>query len=100
MRYDTPVYFVVDKGDTYNPETGDYDEGRDVKTLRMASVMDTSAKMLNLVYGQLREGSLTVQLQNHYEKPFDRIEVGGTAYKVDYQRKLRNKQTYIVSEVQ
>ena len=54
---------------------------------------------MQIVYGGIRQGSVTVQLQNHYQKPFDRIRIGNTTYKVDYTRKLRVKQTFILSEV-
>ena len=43
--------------------------------------------------------SLTIHLQNHYDRPFDRIRVGNKAYGVDFSRKLRTKQVYVVSEV-
>ena len=35
----------------------------------MASVMDTRAEIMQIVYGGIRQGSVTVQLQNHYQKP-------------------------------
>lgn len=43
--------------------------------------------------------SLTIHLQNHYDRPFDRIRVGNKTYGVDFSRKLRTKQVYVVSEV-
>ena len=48
----------------------------------MASVMDTRAEIMQIVYGGIRQGSVTVQLQNHYQKPFDRIRIGNTTYRV------------------
>ena len=55
---------------------------------------------MHLVYGEIREGSMTIQLQNHYDDAFDHILIGGVKYAVDYSRRLRVKQTFIVSEVQ
>ena len=43
--------------------------------------------------------SRTIHLQNHYDRPFDRIRVGNKTYGVDFSRKLRTKQVYVVSEV-
>lgn len=54
---------------------------------------------MKIVYGDIKEGSLSIQLQNHYDKPFDQIRVGEKRYKVDFSRKLRIKQIYVVSEV-
>ena len=55
---------------------------------------------MQVIYGMIKQGSLTIQLQNHYDCPFDQIRIGNKIYKVDYSRKLRTKQTFIVSEVQ
>ena len=99
MRYDTKIELVrLDPGE-FNPETGNYDGATETKTSLYASVMDTRAEMVKLVYGSLRQGSLTIHLQNHIDQPFDRIDVNGRRYKEDYRRKLRTKETLIVSEV-
>ncbi|MDD3186599.1 MAG: hypothetical protein PHT76_15015 [Anaerostipes sp.] len=99
MRYDTPVFFQKVSQGAYNEETGDYlDESVD-ETQKYASVMDTGADMLQVVYGKLVQGSLSIQLQNHYQNIFDRIRIGNKLYKADYIRKLKVKETLIVSEV-
>lgn len=100
MRYDTPIYFQKITPGKYDPNTGNYADDTVKETLRYASVMDTGADILNLVYGSVRQGSLTIQLQNHYTKPFDLIRVGGKRYRVDFPRLLRTKHTLVVSEVQ
>ena len=97
MRFDTPVYFQrVISGD-YDATTGDY--GPDVvhETQVYASVTNTGTAKLNLVYGALKQDSLTVRLQNHYNMPYDRLRIGNALYNVDMSRKLRNKHTFIVS---
>ena len=55
---------------------------------------------MKLLYGKISQGSLTIQLQNHYDDPFDRIRIGEKLYTVDMSRRLRTKQIYVVSEVQ
>lgn len=67
--------------------------------MKSASVMDTGTNTMMLVYSGIKEGSLTIHLQNHYDRPFDRIRVGNKTYGVDFSRKLRTKQVYVVSEV-
>lgn len=99
MRYDQCVYFVKDGEATYDQTTGNYIDAEPVKTPCMASVMDTSTETMRLIYGEIRQGSLTIHLQNHYEAAFNRIEYRGKAYAVDLHRRLRVKDTYIVSEV-
>lgn len=100
MRYNTPVYFQRITSGEYDPTTGNYADDTVEETLRYASVMDTGTDMLKLVYDGPKQGSLTIQLQNHYNEPFDRIRVGEESYKVDFSRKLRAKHIFVVSEVQ
>ena len=100
MRYDTKIELVrLDPGH-FNPDTGNYEGRTETKTALYASVMDTRAEMLKLVYGCLRQGSLTIHIQNHTDIVFDQIEVRGRRYKVDFRRRLRTKESFIVSEVQ
>lgn len=100
MRYDRQIYFVADGKSAYNAATGDYDSPEPTKTPRMASIMDTKEQTMQLVYGGLKQGSLTIHIQNHYDMPFDWIEVAGKRYRVDASRRLRVKHVFIVSEVQ
>lgn len=100
MRYDTPVYFRKITPGEYDSDTGNYGDDIAEETLRYASVMDTGTELLKLVYDGPKQGSLTIQIQNHYTEPFDRIRVGEKVYNVDFSRKLRMKHTFVVSEVQ
>lgn len=100
MRYDTPIYFQKITPGEYDPNTGDYGADKIQEAEIYASVMDTRSEMMRLVYNGPMQGSLTIQLQNHYTEPFDRIRIGDLIYKVDYTRRLRVKQTFVVSEVQ
>ena len=98
MRYDRRVAFRLRTPGEYDPETGDYAPDAETLTDKMASVMDTSAEMMQLVYGRFRRGSLTVSLQQHFDAPFSDILIDGTAYLVDRRRCLRQKDVFIVSE--
>lgn len=100
MRYDTPVYFQQVTTGEYDPKTGNYADDTVAETLRYASVMNTGEEKLKLVYDGPKQGSLTIQIQNHYTEPFDRIRVGEKVYCVDFSRELRMKHIFVVSEVQ
>lgn len=99
MRYDTPIYFQRVTPGTYDPATGDYAPETVIETPRQASVMDTRTETLRLVYGEIRQGSLTIHIQNHYQEPFDRVRIGNKVYAVDYRRRLRVKESFVLSEV-
>lgn len=100
MRFDTPVFFQRITPGEYDTVTGNY--GKDTVTEKKcyADVTDAGEKTLRLVYGELRQGSKVVCVQNHYKKPFDSIRIGQKRYKVDGSRNLRTKQVFVVSEVQ
>ena len=100
MRYDKQVYFQRITPGEYDPDTGNYADDIVEETLRYASVMNTGEDTLRLVYDGPKQGSLTIQIQNHYTEPFDRIRVDYKLYAVDFSRKLRVKHTFVVSEVQ
>ena len=100
MRYDTPIYFQRILQGAYNAETGDYAPETVEETVRYASVMDTRTETMRLIYGDIREGSLTVHLPQPYRAPFDRIRVGERVFRADFKRDLRVKQSFVLSEVQ
>jgi hypothetical protein len=99
MRYDTPVYFQTIETE-YDASTGNYGEDIITEEKRYASVTNTGIETLNIIYGEIKQGVKTVRLQNYYEKPFDRIRIGNKVYRVDRERPLRLKYTFVVSEVQ
>ena len=100
MRYDTPIYFQRVIQGEYNKATGDYDEDTVEETARYASVMNTGTDTMRLLYGEIRQGGLTVHIQNRYNGPFDRIRIGNKVYAVDRRRTLRTKESFVLSEVQ
>ena len=97
MRYDTPIYFQHYGKPEYNPATGDYDTSPVTEHKRFASVTDSGIETMRLIYGDLKQGSKVVRLQNEYIGAFDRIRIGDKCYRVDLNRK--NK-AFVVSEVQ
>lgn len=100
MRYDKTIYFQKITPGAYNPNTGDYGEDTVEETRELASVTDTGTETMNIVYGSVKQGSMTIRLQTHYEKPFDFIRIGQKRYRVDLSRELRTKHIFVVSDVQ
>lgn len=100
MRYDKPIYFQSVTAGEYDASTGNYGEDKVDETPRYASVTDTGVETLNLIYGELKQGSYTVRLQTHFTGAFDYIRIGSKRYRVDFERKLRTKHVFVVSEVQ
>ena len=100
MRYDKPIYFQRFVQGSYNENTGNYEDDLIVEEMAMASIMDTKTQTMMQVYGQIKQGSLTCHIQNIYQKSFDYIRIGAKRYKVDYSRRLRTKESFMLSEVQ
>lgn len=100
MRFDKPIYFQLYEQGEYNPETGDYEESLVSEVKKYADETDAGAETLNLIYGTLQQGAKVLRLQQHYNGAFDRIRIGSKVYRVDFERKLRQKHVFVVSEVQ
>lgn len=97
MRFDKGIRFVkIEEG--FDPTTGDYTELTRSYESRNANITDTGTQEQVLVYGGIKEGSLTIRLQGEPSSPFDFIEVGSKRYKVDKRRVLEHKTVYVVSE--
>ena len=99
MRYDTPIYFQQLIPGDYDPKTGNYGEDQVRETQRLAAVMETNTETMRILYGTIRQGSVTVHLQNRYEQTYDRIRIGDRVYQVDRRKKLRVKKDLVLTEV-
>lgn len=99
MRYDTPIYFQQITSGDYDPKTGNYGEDQVRETQRLAAVMETNTETMRILYGAIRQGSVTVHLQNRYEQIYDRIRIGDRVYQVDLRKNLRVKQVLVLTEV-
>lgn len=97
MRYNTPVLFQRIKSE-FDTSTGNTGISILTEEKRYADITDTGTETLQLLYGSIKQGALTVRLQRPYEAAFDRISIGGKLYRVDRTR-LDNR-VFIVSEVQ
>ena len=100
MRCDTPIFFQTIIQGAYDASTGDYAAPTVEEVKKYASVTDSGVETLNLVYGEIRQGSKVVRLNGQYNGTFDRIRIGRKVYRVDMPRPLRNKHIFVVSEVQ
>lgn len=99
MRYDKKVLFqFVDS--VYNKSTGDYEEQVTSEHTEYASVVDTDIQTMQIVYGGIKQGSITMHLQNKVPYTFNRIMYDGKPYMVDQVINQRVKQAYVLSQWQ
>lgn len=99
MRYDKRILFLTRKQGSYNEDTGNYDEDTYEEKEVFGAVSNTSDNMMSLVYGQLRQGSVTLHLQNHYQEAFDLIQIDEKKYQVDNRTIYKVKESMVLSEV-
>jgi meiotically up-regulated gene 157 (Mug157) protein len=97
MRYDTPVFFQRVQSGKYNAETHNYDDDSIIEVKKYADVIDTDTEHLNLIYGNIKQGSVTVHLQRPYTAAFNYIRIGEKRYRVDVEKR---RKCFIASEVQ
>ena len=98
MRYDTRIYFVKEGEEEYDYATGDYIATEPIKHEAWANVSDTGTERMQLIYGALKQGAITVRIRGKYEKEFDYILVDDKKYNVDAFRTFRNDQAFNLSE--
>lgn len=96
MRYDTKAVFQLVE-DAYD-SNGDYAESVTEEHIEYCSVASTDIQTMHLVYGEIRQGSITMHLQNHIGYTFNRVVIDGKPYTVDQKLPLRVKTAYILSE--
>ena len=96
MRYDTKAAFQLVE-DAYDSK-GDYTESVTEEHIEYVSVVNTDIQTMHLVYGEIRQGSITVTLQNYVGYTFNRIVINEKNYTVDQAIDLRVKKAYILSE--
>lgn len=97
MRYDTPIFFQKVTPGAFDVRTDNYEEDFVEETKRFASVTDSGLNALNLLYGEIKQGSKVLRLQTPYKAEFDRIRIDSKVYKADFSR---NDKIFVVSEVQ
>lgn len=98
MRYDKRIYFVKEGEGEYDYSTGNYVTTESIKHEVWANVSDMGTQRQTLIFGALKQGALTIRIQNKYEQPFDYIEVDGQPYNVASTRTFRHDQAFEVSE--
>ena len=98
MRYDKQIFFVKETEPVYDYDTGDYVDGEPIKDELWANVSDTGTERMQLIYGALKQGAITVRIQGEYDEVFDYIQIDGKKYKVDAFRTFRNDQAFNLSE--
>ena len=98
MRYDQRIYFVKEGEDEFDYATGDTIVTGSIKDEACANVSDTGTERMQLIYGALKQGAVTVRIQGKYEETFDYVEVENKKYNVDAFRTFRNDQAFNLSE--
>lgn len=100
MRYDKPIYFQSFISGTYDPDSGNYNPDTVTEEKVYANVTDSATQTLYLIYGQIRQGTKTIRLQNYYDGLYEYIRIDEKRYAVDYSRSFLRGQVFVVSEVQ
>lgn len=98
MRYDKLVKFQM--VDSVYTNKGDYEEQIINEYTEYASIVDTDFQTMAIVYGGIKQGSITLHLLNKVKYDFNRIVYEDKVYTVDQVINQRTKQAYILSQWQ
>lgn len=96
MRYDTKAVFQLVE-ETYQAN-GDYAETVAEQHTEYCAIQSTDIQTMHLVYGAIRQGSITMHLQNPVGYTFNRVVIDNVPYVVDQKIPFRVKTAYILSE--
>lgn len=100
MRYDTPITFVDKLESYYDPNLGEYTEGKLVETVTVANVTDLGVERSVSVFGQFEEGAIVIRTQPLFKVPsWTYIIIGDKTYSKTMTRNPLGRNTLVVKEV-
>lgn len=99
MRYDKKIIFVKREEGKYNPDLGEYEDDKDVETVKRANVTDLGIDRSVVLFGSLEEGAKVVRMLRRYKNKWDFILIDGKKYESTKKRDLRLREGFVVKEV-
>ena len=96
MRYNIPVFFQRKEPGAFDKTTHNYNADTITEEMRHADITNTGKETLQLIYGTIKQQSLTVRLQRPYNKAFNNIRIGSKIYAVGFSR---GNKVFVISEV-
>lgn len=103
MRYDTPMYPLVNNGTSYDYESGDYFDEEIPDKAVMASIMAMPDEVMRWMFGELKQDCLIAHTPIKYKQAngteLEKVQIGNGYYKVVKMRRLRRKCVYYLQRV-
>lgn len=99
MRYDKKIIFVKREEGKYNPDLGEYEDDKDVETVKRANVTDLGIDRSVALFGSVEEGAKVVRMLRHYKNEWDFILIDDKKYEPTKKRDLRLREGFVVKEV-
>ena len=99
MRYDKKIIFVKREEGKYNPDLGEYEDDKDVETVKRANVTVLGIDRSVALFGSVEEGAKVVRMLRHYKNEWDFILIDGKKYEPTKKRDLRLREGFVVQEV-
>lgn len=99
MRYDKKIIFVKREEGKYNPDLGEYEDDKDVETVKRANVTDLGIDRSVVLFGSVEEGAKVVRMLRHYKDKWDFILIDDKKYEPTKKCDLRLREGFVVQEV-
>lgn len=99
MRYDKKIIFVKREEGKYNPNSGEYEDDKDVETIKRANVTDLGIDRSVALFGSIEEGAKVIRLLRHYKDDWNFILIDDKKYEPTKKRDLRLREGFVVKEV-
>lgn len=103
MRYDTPMYPLVNNGTSYDYGSGDYYVEEIPEKAVMASIIAMPDDVMRWMFGELKQDCLIAHTPITYHQSngleLEKVQIGTKHYKVVKTRRLRRKCVYYLQRV-
>lgn len=103
MRYDTPMYPMVNNGTSYSYESGDYYDKEMPEKAVMASIIPMPDDVMRWLFGELKQDCLIAHTPKNYHQSngleLEKVQIGTKFYKVVKMRRLRRKCIYYLKRI-
>ena len=73
MRYDTPLLFVKSGSKVYDPDTGKWEKGSDVRIKKYANVTHMSAECQQKVFGDVKSNRYIIRFLRLHRNVWEKI---------------------------
>lgn len=100
MRYADRITFINKvEGGGYNPDTGSYDEGKQIQDVQACNLSSLGVDRTNQLFGTLDREIIVARLQRPYRKEYEYAYLNGVKYAITRHIPHRSESVFYLEEM-